>query len=803
MKKGVFASIIVSIILTLTLAITTIATAFGGATVPEKTVYLAYRTEDVCSELKDYKQINFGFDTADENSMLVYDETESAYVAKNAGKTTVKAKNKNNKQVNLTIEVFSQGNGQTAETPWVVTNAGHLIELSTLVNAGNFKTLGADVKFVELKADIDMSGQTGFKPIGTRTNAFSASFVGGDKAIINLEMNVTASNYNDYVSLADIGGVTEAFIELGVFGTINAASIKNLNVVNSKFTVAEDVVSTIRAQIAEDKTVVGNAERVRLVTVGAVAANAIDSTIDGVSASSSINSLSFSDETGGAFDNGVGGVVGVASGSQIRNVTSNAKFILNQQEGVTAGGVVAVAKLNTTVENAKATVNAQMVYNNGALLGGLAGKMYASTILNSTVEGIAASGNETFLNIKDASTINTAVAGVAGLVNNMSTLTNVIVKNAAVDVKGIIAGVAYQNEGVINNCAFNGNLTGYAVAGMVSKNNNKIVFSDSFDGVAVSGYLKGVRVGGAVEINKGSVTGGANKPKIDVTVKSVSKKVEGAKALKAIYESYVSGFAVEHRSGTISGFNVKVELIDGLNMAGLVNIMGETGALVNAATLTDMMVDASVTSGSLQNSSTTYSIAGAVGFTYAGATIDNNAITLNVNQKAVADNWYGVAQLGGIVARVYEGGVTISNNTLSAKVFINYAGYSAQIGDTMYSQMLIGGLVGSIATDKDVDGNVITKTEIVGGEDIEYIVDAHGKLNGSAMVHITGNQIENLEVDYSFEGFETIVSGIESIRGVGGIVGYNGADDSIMDFGSTGSNTVTRFVLNGKAQTAA
>lgn len=169
----------------------------------------------------------------------------------------------------------------------------------------------------------------------------------------------------------------------------------------------------------------------------------------------------------------------------------------------------------------------------------------------------------------------------------------------------------------------------------------------------------------------------------------------------------------------------------------------------------------------------------------------------------MATNWYGVAQLGGIVARVYEGGVTISNNTLNAKVFINYAGYSAQIGDTMYSQMLIGGLVGSIATDKDADGNVITKTEIVGGEDIEYIVDAHGKLNGSAMVHITGNQIENLEVDYSFEGFETIVSGIESIRGVGGIVGYNGADDSIMDFGSTGSNTVTRFVLNGKAQTAA
>ena len=221
--------------------------------------------------------------------------------------------------------MFSQGNGQTAETPWVIANAGHLIELSTLVNAGNFKTLGADVKFVELKADIDMAGQTGFKPIGTRTNAFSASFVGGEKAIINLEMNVTASNYNDYVSFADIGGATEAFIELGVFGTINAASIKNLSVVNSKFTVAEDVVSAIRTQIAEDKTVVGNAERVRLVTVGAVAANAIDSTIDGVSASSSINSLSFSDETGGAFDNGVGGVVGVASGSQIKNVTNNVK----------------------------------------------------------------------------------------------------------------------------------------------------------------------------------------------------------------------------------------------------------------------------------------------------------------------------------------------------------------------------------------------------------------------------------------------------------------------------------------------
>lgn len=783
MKKGVVASIVLSVVLTLTLAITTIATAFGGTQVPEPSVYLAYRTGDVCTELNDYESINFNFDVNNSASMIVYNSENGQYEANAEGKFVGTAVKTNGRECDITIEVFEQGDG-SAQSPWVIANAGHLVELSELASADEdvYGVLESD--FVcEVKADVDMK-DVDFKPIGNRNKVFKGTINGNGKTISNLSISIDENNYQDYLVSSVFDGANEGYLDVALISNANGATINALNIGSMNVVIAENVKSTIENQISASAGVLG-IERLRRVTIGGLVAYATDTKIlgDNSSVSITVNGYSYANDFGGAVSAGVGGVVGVARGCVVENYTVNSRFTANQTlvEGSLIGGVAGFVTNSTNtnrseIKNVTVTLTANTVYNNNTQIAGIVGEAYNADISDSTISGISVLGNEKFDNVV-ASQINTEVAGAVIALGNGSTLTNVNVANAGVDVKGFVAGIVVDNNGTVENCSFKGNLTGYSVAGIVTNNASagQVIYDETFTGIAVQGNLRGVRVGGVAETNKGALNGTAGSEMVIVspTITSVSAVVTNDEAVTAIREAFVAGLAVENiGNGEISNFKVIATLYDGLNMAGLVSIMGSEDG-TSLAQLHDIVAQVSISSNNLtSNNSTTYSIGGAVGFAYKGSSISGISLSVNVNRDALASRNYGVAQLGGLAARIYDDGVTITNNTVSGYMFANTTWYTTTITDSdgsnaeTYNTMLVGGLIGSIAGFGDkVDDN-------------NNPIDAHTLIDITSATIISGNSIENLEIviDFVDNGVGEHGSRVRSIGSfVGSVANASGA----------------------------
>ncbi len=783
MKKGVVASIVLSVVLTLTLAITTIATAFGGTQVPEPSVYLAYRTGDVCTELNDYESINFNFDVNNSASMIVYNSENGQYEANAEGKFVGTAVKTNGRECDITIEVFEQGDG-SAQSPWVIANAGHLVELSELASADEdvYGVLESD--FVcEIKADVDMKG-VNFKPIGNRNKVFKGTINGNGKTISNLSISIDENNYQDYLVSSVFDGANEGYLDVALISNADGATINALNIGSMNVVIAENVKSTIENQISASAGVLG-IERLRRVTIGGLVAYATDTKIlgDNSSVSITVNGYSYANDFGGAVSAGVGGVVGVARGCVVENYTVNSRFTANQTlvEGSLIGGVAGFVTNSTNtnrseIKNVTVTLKANTIYNNNTQIAGIVGEAYNADISDSTISGISVLGNEKFDNVV-ASQINTEVAGAVIALGNGSTLTNVNVANAGVDVKGFVAGIVVDNNGTVENCSFKGNLTGYSVAGIVTNNASagQVIYDETFTGIAVQGNLRGVRVGGVAETNEGTLNGTAGSEMVIVspTITSVSAVVTNDEAVTAIREAFVAGLAVENiGNGEISNFKVIATLYDGLNMAGLVSIMGSEDG-TSLAQLHDIVAQVSISSNNLtSNNSTTYSIGGAVGFAYKGSSISGINLSVNVNRDALASRNYGVAQLGGLVARIYDDGVTITNNTVSGYMFANTTWYTTTITDSdgsnaeTYNTMLVGGMIGSIAGFGDkVDDN-------------NNPIDAHTLIDITSATIISGNSIENLEIviDFVDNGVGEHGSRVRSIGSfVGSVANASGA----------------------------
>ena len=772
MKKGVVASIVLSIVLTLTLAITTVATAFGGSVTPEPSVYLAYRTGDICTELDDYKSINFSFDVNNEASMIVYNAETNKYEANAEGTFSGTAVKINGKTCDITIDVFEQGNG-TVASPWVLANANHVNELSDLVNADNQIVLGED--FVcEVKADISMAN-TNFKPIGDRNHVFKGTINGNGKTISNIAINIDATNYRNYLTVSNLDGADEGFIDIAFIGNANGATINNLNIDNMSVNISENVVSAIENQISTDSSVLG-IERLRRVSVAGLVAYGTDTQIlgnDNSFVNISINSFSYANDFGETVSAGIGGIIGVARGATIKDYKVNARLIVNQNTitGTLAGGVAGFTTsgtARTVIDNVNVTLTSNTIYNNSAYIAGVVSEAYRTDISNVVIAGIGVAGNERFDNVV-AEQIKTEVAGAVVALGTGSTLQNVVVDNASVDVKAFVAGIVIDNFGTITNASFKGNLTGYSVAGIVINNEGEVVYTSEFNnGIAVTGTLRGVRVGGVANENTGIINGlaGENKVIVSPIIRSVSAVVTNAEAVTAIREAYIAGLAVVNSgAGEISNFKVQATLYDGLNMAGLVSIMGNQDNTVSTASIHDIEAQVSITSNNLtSNNSTTYSIGGAVGFAYNGATIENNTLSVFVNKNALASRNYGVAQLGGLVARIYEDGVRIIGNTVSGYMFANTSWYETTITDdegnnpVNYKSMLVGGLVGSIAG----FGNSV--------DDNANPIDSHALIDLTSATIISNNTVAGLEINIAYTDNGVGENG-KRIRSLGSFIG--------------------------------
>lgn len=106
-----------------------------------------------------------------------------------------------------------EGDG-TASSPWLIVSARDLVALSQMAETNSFQN-----KYFKQTADIDMSANGVFMPIGNSKAAFNGNYDGNGKTISNLTINGIAYNFQ------------------GLFGAVfNNATIKNLNLRNAKIT---------------------------------------------------------------------------------------------------------------------------------------------------------------------------------------------------------------------------------------------------------------------------------------------------------------------------------------------------------------------------------------------------------------------------------------------------------------------------------------------------------------------------------------------------------------------------------------
>lgn len=271
--------------------------------------------------------------------------------------------------------------GGSAANPYVISKPEHLLRLSQIVNGGtawnsiqNTVTAGVciapqttakatsrdykDAYFL-VTVDIDMSGYIStdgvynFLPIGTRSTQnqtelpFSATFDGGDNTITYV-YNV-GSFYN-------VNGARKNYV--GLFGYINGATIKNLNVASNG-----------------GLSITGNDGIVGIEYVGGIAGYAVDSTLYNAV-------LAYGGWVRG--ENYVGGIVGY--GERITIVSSKAVSLANVGGETYVGGIVGkwiVSNQNQIGGSVAGQINITPASQNDVMgikyVGGIAGWMDTSS----------------------------------------------------------------------------------------------------------------------------------------------------------------------------------------------------------------------------------------------------------------------------------------------------------------------------------------------------------------------------------------------------------------------------------------
>lgn len=227
-----------------------------------------------------------------------------------------------------------EGDG-TAESPYLIADAADLATFRDKVNNGE-RTLCA-----KLTADIQLSGEwTPFNPnSGYVTDAYAGTFDGDGHTISGLSINTSAANQ-------------------GLFGIINGATIKNLNV--------EGNISSTKAYI------------------GGIVGKIQQGTIENCSFKGSVSTQM----TGSSAY--VGGIAGYAGNSSAQTATINGCVNLGSVGGGVAGGITGYAKYSTIAN----------CYNTGVIngtshSGGIIGQsMNNTTITNCYNTGeVTSSGN--------------------------------------------------------------------------------------------------------------------------------------------------------------------------------------------------------------------------------------------------------------------------------------------------------------------------------------------------------------------------------------------------------------------------
>lgn len=780
-KKGLIASLIVALVATLSLGIYTLVSVFGGQPAgPVNTdVNIAFRMGDDVQVLKGYSQeagtLKFVLAEGKENPLALNAET-GVYKAEKVGEVdavvTLDAKGNTN---TYKIKVYYHGAdaGLTEDKPLALASKAHVIELrDALANTNTF----ACPKYVEFVNNIDLAGEN-WKPIGNYKTPYRLGveteeeiYVKGNGfEIQNMSIHVTVDNYDDY--LAESAG--RKYMYIGFFGAMNSVEVSELNFVNVNIKVDAEVYTEVEQ----------NSE-IREVSIGILSANArevdvvgnaenksyILGTIDGFSYF--INNSNFS---------GIGGVIGDSSYSSVENykvelVVKNTMVAKYSNIGGIFGNVMMNSGVEVTeadqnkIAGCEVSLDADILYDNETIVGGLVAEATNLTIENSEVVSFKVKGVTPPADIDYTLEKVSSVAGAVGKIyyNNVlaedsikdkfiNRIENVKVSGLDVSLTagnayGFVAVLGYNDDPenttkVINSSVNGGTLIGGTVAGFaeVVGVNAIIEYTAEYTGAAVQYVnLTGTRAIGFAAKAYGSVKSASeNRTKIEtklIGLGSVYTTTTDVNQVKV--DTYAAGAfgrlqAYDAVIPTFEGFEVVVSAKQSINYAGVV--MYATDAIINNVKVVANFVSSNAkVVDETKNVSSTYIVAGVVGQSSENVTITGAEVTLNVNQGVDNATSYGAAFVGGLVARMTGDEVTLSGNTVSGNLYFNYSYYVKEHtpeGESTVSKARIfnaGGLVGAISVGDSFEKLDLQNTTITGNTVDELTIVADLKeLNAS------------------------------------------------------------------------
>ena len=791
-KKGLIASLIVALVATLSLGIYTLVSVFGGqpAGPVNTTVNIAFRMGDDVQVLKGYSQeagtLKFVLAEGKENPLTLNAETGD-YKAEKVGEVeavvTLDGKGNTN-TYKIKVYYHGQDAGLTEDKPLVLASKAHVVELrDALANTNTFVC----PKYLEFVNHIDLSGEN-WKPIGSYKTPYRLGVESTEEIYVkgngfeirNMNIHVTKENYTEFLS-ETVSGTTRKYMYLGFFGSMNTVKVSELNFVDANIKVDAEVYT----EIVEDS-------EIREVSIGILSANArkvdvvggaenksyVSGTIDGFSYY--INNNSYS---------GIGGVIGDSSFSSVENykvdlTVKNTMAAKYSNIGGVFGNVVAENGAEVTeadvnkIAGCEVELEAEILYNNLTIVAGFVAESSNLTIVDSEVKSLKVSDPTANADIDLTVSEVSHASGAVGVMYQwevvaedavkelfLNRIENVKVSGLDVSLRG---GNAYGFAGIVgdptdpanstkivNSSVNGGTLHGSTVAGFAGHvyASATIEYTAEFAGAAVQGVnLIGTRALGFADEAYANINSAAeNKTKIETRITGLgSVYTNTTNVAEAKRETYVAGAfgtfgAYDALIPTFEGFEVVVSAKQSINYAGVA--MYATDAIVNNVKVyANFLSSNAKVVDQTKNVSSTYIVAGVVGYAEENVTITAAEVVLDANQVEDKTTSYGAAFVGGLVGRMTADNVTLTGNTVSGNLYFNYSYYKVEVTPAGEEEAVAkattfnaGGLVGAISAGDGLTIVDLANTTITGNtvDGLTIVADLKELNNENQLVNST------------------------------------------------------------------
>ncbi len=356
----------------------------------------------------------------------------------------------------------------------------------------------------------------------------------------------------------------------------------------------------------------------------------------------------------------------------------NGKTITVDLTGATNNNLGLFGKVeNSTVKNLTIKV---LGISNATNIGGVAGSVTSTSDIGSELKDI----NVVYDTNIEINAVADNFGGVAGVINNSTTIDNVTVSNLKIKsnavIKNISGIVASADDSVIKNSTI-ASATIYGtekVAGVVAINNSTIDNITATDMLVVYAHNGAGIMGGIASENAGSINNSAFTGKIEVTNANGTTIVGGV---------------VGNNNGTISNVTVAGE---GITIADTVSNTFYIGGIAGN--------NNAIISNSEVNFTTIGSYIKGKNYYVGGVAATNSGAESSINQVVVTSNIYG-NYVGGIVSVMNNGGAKID------QVFV---GKSLTVANTIAGDKMVAGVVYNFASGEIT--NIQTVSAIEGRE---------------------------------------------------------------------------------------